>query len=259
MILLTDFGQSDPYVGQVKGVLHRLCPGAACIDLSHDLAPFDVVAGAWLIDRCRPHMPESAVWLCVVDPGVGSARRILAAARGRTRMVGPDNGLLSAFLREPDCRVVAVDCAPYAGAAATFHGRDIMAPVVGRLLRGAALESLGAPVGDPVLLDGPGWEQTGSGAWRTRVMLVDRYGNLVTGLPAAAMSAAGAAVQGWVEQQPCGALAITFAALPEGAAGMVLGGFGTLEVVVNRGSAARRFGVGAGAEVTVRAAPVVFP
>ena len=249
VVLLTDFGSRDPYVGQLKGVLHRGMVGVSCIDLFHDLPPFAVGSGAWLLERCLPHMPESAVWIAVVDPGVGGERRCLAVQWRHSFFVGPDNGLLTPILARSESQAVCLDVAEYAGASATFHGRDLFAPAAVRILQGIPLAALGNPVTDPVLRYHPGWGRAADG-WRTEVMMVDHYGNLITALPGTEIT--GKAVSGHIENQPCGPLVTTFSSVAKGMAAMVVGGFGTVEVVVNRGRAAEQFECGAGAELRVR-------
>ncbi|MBF0134711.1 MAG: SAM-dependent chlorinase/fluorinase [Magnetococcus sp. DMHC-1] len=250
VVLMTDFGSTDPYVGQIKGVLYRNCPNLRCIDLYHDVPPFAIRVGAWLIGRTMRFMPYPAIWLCVVDPGVGGQRRILLVHSGGMIAVGPDNGLLEPFLLREDSLVYAVDLSVFSGASATFQGRDIMAPVVGQLLNGREPRHLGQLISDPVRLVGRDWEQTAQNQWETRVMLVDRYGNLVTGLPASEI--AGIPVVGWLDGQPCGEQVATFSDLKVGEVGLLAGGFGTMEVVVNQGSAAARFQTGIGTKVTLK-------
>ena len=247
VILMTDFGHADPYVGQVKGGLLRRHPGAVLIDLHHDLPPFAIASGAWLLERCRPHMPAPAVWLCVVDPGVGGARRGLAVQCQGSTFVGPDNGLLTPVFADGDWQAVAL-ADPPPGASPTFHGRDLFAPAAGRLLQGAPLASLGTPVSDPVRLSDPGWRRTADG-WRARVMLTDRYGNLITALPGTAVR--GQRLTGRLNGLPCGGLVETFSSVQPGEAALVIGGFGTVEVVVNQGSAAARFVAAPGMELVV--------
>lgn len=242
VVLLSDFGWDDPYVGQVKGVLQRLSPGVPMIDLCHELPPFAVRAGSWLIERTWHHFPKRAVWLCVVDPGVGGARRALAGRVGGVRFVGPDNGLLSPFLSQPGVRVVEIAQAGAPGR--TFHGRDLFAPVAACLAGGEKVHRLGKRVGNPVLERERGWVRQGSG-WQAEVVWIDRYGNLITGLPVDRLQ--GRTVVG----NPGGRQVGTFQDLPVGESGLLVGSFGTVEVVVNQGSAAKRFGVAVGDWVTV--------
>ncbi|MBF0295384.1 MAG: SAM-dependent chlorinase/fluorinase [Magnetococcales bacterium] len=255
IILLTDFGSGDPYVGQMKGVLARQAPGALVIDLFHDISPYHIKSGAWLLERCWPHMPRPAVWLCVVDPGVGSGRRGLVVEAGGSFFVGPDNGLFTHPLSLAGAKALVLDemTGGENGVSPTFHGRDLFAPVAARLAAGTASKGLGSPVFSPppVTFADPGW-RGGFNEWEAEVILVDRYGNLVTTLPGTEVS--GRQAQGEIDGRPCGALVTTFASVAPGACAMVVGGFGTVEVVVNQGSAREMFSAGLGTKLRVRAA-----
>jgi S-adenosylmethionine hydrolase len=141
--LLTDFGLSDSYVAEVKGVLFTRAPGATLVDITHQVPPGDVRAGQYLLARAWRQFPKGTVHLAIVDPGVGTSRRALAASAGEHLFVAPDNGLLS-FLENP--RVVSL--AIPSTAAPTFHGRDVFAPAAAALATGVRLEDLGSAVTD---------------------------------------------------------------------------------------------------------------
>ncbi|MEO5332925.1 MAG: SAM-dependent chlorinase/fluorinase [Magnetococcus sp. YQC-5] len=247
VILLTDFGSSDPYVGQMKGVILRHAPHTILLDLYHEIPPFAIKSGAWLLERCLAHMPKPAVWLCVVDPGVGSERRGLVVQAEGSFFVGPDNGLLTPVLLKPETRIVELKQPNDRNVSATFHGRDIFAPVAAQLLHGQKLDTLGhALTSPPVTLTDPGWCAMNQ-EWQTEVILVDRYGNLITPLPGVALQ--GKRVTGWINGQACGPLVTTFSSVAPGNSALVVGGFSTLEVMVNQGSAAERFACGSGAQL----------
>src|SRR5688572_2722923 len=142
--LLTDFGLRDSYVGEVKGVLLSLAPRVELVDVTHDIAPGDVRAAQYVLGRAWPHFPAGTVHLAVVDPGVGGARRALAAEVAGHYFVGPDNGILSWL---PD-HAKFVSLATPAGASATFHARDVFAPAAAALANGTALSHLGPIVTD---------------------------------------------------------------------------------------------------------------
>ena len=183
--LLTDFGTRDHYAGTLKGVVLTVCPDATLVDIGHDIPAHDVMAGALELAACYRYFPHGTIFLVVVDPGVGSARRGIAADIGDYKFVAPDNGVLSAVFREsPPKKVVELTERKYAlpTVSRTFEGRDRFAPAAGFLAKGIALVSLGqehrqfqidrsaAPGGDRRA------RSTGE------VMRVDRFGNLITNI-----------------------------------------------------------------------------
>jgi hypothetical protein len=186
--LTTDFGQSDYDVGVLTGVIWSIAPATRVVDLSHAISRHNVLEAALLLERCTPYFPAHTIHLVVVDPGVGTERRALAARLGRQRFVGPDNGLLTPLLQraraagEP-VEIVCLDQPRFwlPQVSSIFHGRDIFAPVAGHLAAGAPLGDLGSPIADPFLLEFPRPERTRSG-WRGQVMHVDAFGNLSTNL-----------------------------------------------------------------------------
>jgi S-adenosylmethionine hydrolase len=248
LTLLTDFGTADYYVGAVKGTVLRLAPGAAVVDVSHAVPPGDVETAAFLLAAAAPAFPDGTVHLAVVDPGVGSGRRILAARAGGALFVAPDNGLLTPFLDGAEIRAVERSGLFLPGPGQTFHGRDRFAPAAAWLLRGEALEGLGPAVADPVRLPASPPRRE-AGRIRGRVIHVDRYGNLVTDIPAA-----------WLPAAPCRAevgshatarRAGCYAEIPGEEAAMLPGSLGTVELSLNGGDLARRWGVARGAAVEV--------
>ena len=187
--LLTDFGLTDPYIGILKGVILGLAPGMALVDLTHDIPPQDIETGAWQLHTAWRFMPPGSVFLCVVDPGVGSARRPVAVQAGGYSFVAPDNGLLSYVYAEaaPEHAVILDNPRFHRPQVSqTFHGRDIFAPCAAQLALGVPLAELGSALdpADLVRLDipQPKWEgETLVG----RVAHVDYYGNLITDITGA--------------------------------------------------------------------------
>jgi S-adenosyl-L-methionine hydrolase (adenosine-forming) len=246
LTLLTDFGTADYYVAAVKGTVLRLAPGTLLVDISHEVPPGDVETAAFVLRAAAPSFPNGTVHLAVADPGVGSGRRILAARTSTALFVAPDNGLLSPFLDGAEVRSVERRELFLPGPGETFHGRDRFAPVAAWLLRGEALEGLGPLIADPVRLPAspPRREE---GRIRGRVIHVDRYGNLVTDIPA-----------GWLPAGPCraevGGHATSrrtghYAEIPPGEAAMLPGSLGTMELSLNGDDLARRWGISRGAAV----------
>jgi len=238
--LLTDFGLSDSYVAEVKGVLLSRAPGATLIDVTHQVSPGDVRAGQYLLERAWRRFPPGTVHFAVVDPGVGTARRALAASAGGHWFVAPDNGLLS-FLDRP--RLVSIPIPM--GAAPTFHGRDVFAPAAAALASGKRLEDLGPPVTDAYISPLPPPHHDGT-AVMGEVLYVDRFGTLISNIPGPDVEPG---VRIRVAGTDVGALRRTFGDVERGTLVAFVGSGGTVEVAVRDGSAARLLGVGVGAEV----------
>ena len=185
--LLTDFGLVDPYVGQMRAVLTRLAPGAAQIDVSHQVEPFATGQAAFFLAASAPHFPTDTVFLCVVDPGVGSARRVLGASIAGQDFLAPDSGLFGLLLGTPGLESARLfdlsrTAAGYA-ASATFHGRDIFAPLAARLSAGEKLADLGSLL-DPAELERQPWTapRPDAAGVDAHVLHVDRFGNCVLSL-----------------------------------------------------------------------------
>jgi len=248
--LLTDFGAGSGYPAQLKGVLLRSVPGVQLVDLSHEVPAYDVLAGALLLEACVRWFPPEAVHVAVVDPGVGTARRALAVADpGGRQLVGPDNGLLTAFLG-PGARVrqIAPGEAVPAPASATFHGRDLFAPAAALLATGTALEALGPAVEDPVRLDWPTARRRGRELAGT-TLAADSFGNLLTSVTEADLAGApvaSAAVEGRTVR-----FVRTFGDAEPGELVVYLGSGGRVEVAEREGSAEAALGGARGHEVRV--------
>jgi S-adenosylmethionine hydrolase len=238
--LLTDFGLSDSYVAEVKGVLLSRAPGTLLVDVTHQVSPGDVRAGQYLLARSWQRFPAGTVHLAVVDPGVGTARRALAAAAGGHWFVAPDNGLLS-FLPAPHFVSLRIP----SDAAPTFHGRDVFAPAAAALASGTRLESLGSPVTDATRAPLPTPHHDGT-AVMGEVVYVDRFGTLISNIPGPDVEPG---VRIRVTGTDVGALRRTFGDVERGTLVAFVGSGGTVEVAVRDGSAARLLGVGVGAEV----------
>jgi S-adenosylmethionine hydrolase len=249
--LLTDFGTRDPFAGAMKGVIAGLAPAARVIDLTHEIPPQDVRSAAVALWMAYRSFPPRTVFVAVVDPGVGTRRRILAAETASGIFLAPDNGLLTLVLREaPPRRVVAVTERRYwlPGVSATFHGRDVFAPVAARLARGLAVSRLGPPARGRVTLPfGPPVRRKDGCAGE--VLRVDRFGNAMTDIPGAWVRP-GDAVS--VRGRRVASVARAYGDVPRGRAVAVVSSAGTLEIAVNGGDAAERCRLAPGAPVVVR-------
>jgi hypothetical protein len=252
---LTDFGTQDHYAGTMKGVVLGICPDATLVDVTHEIPPHDVMAGALELAATYKYFPTGTIFVVVVDPGVGSARRGLAADTGDYRFVAPDNGVLTAVLREtPAKKIVELTERRYARptVSRTFEGRDRFAPAAAWLAKGIQLAALGRPVSEIQRLELQAPELVGDSIHGT-VVRVDRFGNLVTnidrklverlGQEGIAIDAAGKAV---------GRLVATYAELPLDGVGALFGSTDHLELAAPSASAAERLGLTRGAVITVR-------
>lgn len=239
--LLTDFGTADSYVAELKGVLLSRTTDITLVDISHELPPGDIRAGQYLLSRAWSHFPRGTIHIAVVDPGVGTERRAVAAERGGHRFLAPDNGLLS-FLPQ-DTRFVSLPIPK--SAAPTFHGRDVFAPAAAALATSSSIESLGTMITDPYCSPLPTPRVDGL-TLVGEVIYVDRFGTLVSNI---AGNAVQAGVRIRVEGTDVGSLLRTFRDVARGALVTFVGSGGTVEIAVRDGSAARLLGVGVGAEV----------
>lgn len=256
--LATDFGHLDPYVGVMKGVILGIVPDAVLVDITHELPSHDLLEAAWLVDTYYRYFPPRTVHVVVVDPGVGSPRRPLLVVTDRYYFVGPDNGVLTAVLRQGSPQVIHVTASHYflPQLSATFHGRDVFAPVAAWLAHGTQIHHFGEPVTDYRLLDWPTPRLVGDLILEGQVLHLDRFGNAITNITQADLDrllgkrdnprfkivAKGHEIHG---------LKAYYAqAAPEELAA-ILGSAGTLELFVYMGSAAERFGLQRGDPVGV--------
>ena len=194
LTLTTDFGTKDGFVGTLKGVIWNICPAAQIADISHEISPQNVLEGAFTLWRACAFFPDGTVHVAVVDPGVGTSRRPIAARLGGHTFVGPDNGLFTPMYEDAEKKgwrreIVHLTNEKYflPDVSRTFHGRDIFAPVAAHLANGVPLADLGPAITDPVWLALPKPEKTTDG-WRAHITVIDIFGNCTTDLPAASLA-----------------------------------------------------------------------
>jgi S-adenosyl-L-methionine hydrolase (adenosine-forming) len=261
--LLTDFGTRDHYAGAVKGAVLAACPEATVVDITHELPRHDVAAGAFSLAAAYRAFPPDTVFLAVVDPGVGSARRAIALEAGGYRFVGPDNGIFTHVLADhPGARVREIKNPRLVGReiSNTFHARDVFAPVAAHLAKGAALSEVGPPVRDPVVVAREAVRRVGKSEWEAAVVDVDGFGNLTTNLSGAELAVILKALDGdptrlvVVVEGVVLPLVRTYADVAEGEPCALMGSSGRLEIAVHRDSAARLLGAPRGAPVRLRVA-----
>jgi S-adenosylmethionine hydrolase len=260
--ILTDFGYRDHYVGAIKGVIASIAPGASIIDITHGIPAQSITAGALTLAQSWRYFPRETIFLVVVDPGVGTARRAIAVGtRAGARFVGPDNGVLAIALQEAGPgRAVELRDPRYrlAQVSATFHGRDIFAPAAAHLRRGVKLEALGPVIRGLMPLDLPEARE-GVDELRGEVLYVDGYGNLLSNISRDALIR-------FESRFPAMRLSVrigtsapigmyqAYGDAPRGAPLATFGSFELMEIAVRDGSAEKRFAARPGAIVTVRPA-----
>jgi S-adenosyl-L-methionine hydrolase (adenosine-forming) len=259
--LTTDFGLQDEYVGVLKGVLLGRAPQASLVDLCHLVEPGDVAQAAFLLKAALPYFPAGTIHLAVVDPGVGTARRLLALRARDHLFVAPDNGLLTPFLDEDNTTTVVLSCPQLClqPLSSTFHGRDILAPAAAALASGADLASLGRKTAGQDLVR-LAWAKLQidpiHGTISGSVLHIDRFGNLTTDIhrrDLAGLPGEPTAVRIVLKGTEIRGLATTYGERAAGTALALIGSRGFLEVAVNRGNAALLLGAVPGDPVLVHA------
>jgi S-adenosyl-L-methionine hydrolase (adenosine-forming) len=252
LTLTTDFGLSEHYVGVMKGVILGICPRAQLVDISHQVTPFEIAEGAYLIAQAYRYFPKKTVHVLVVDPGVGSTRRpILMEAAGQY-FIAPDNGVLSMVFSREKHKVRLISNSRYFlnPVSRTFHGRDIFAPVAAHLAAGVTPARFGKLITDFLRPSFEKPQQTGKHSWVGRILKIDHFGNLITNFhvddfPDLEQRDFHLAIGG-VE---ISSLLRTYSECAPGELFAIVGSSGYLEVSVNQGSAALRVGCQSGASV----------
>jgi len=249
--LTTDFGLQDEYVGVIQGILAAQAPQAQRIDLCHTIPPQDIAQAAFLLQAAAPYFPLGTIHLAIVDPGVGSNRKLLAIRAMGQIFLGPDNGILTPFLHDPLFEdAIVIDC-PHlylAPLSTTFHGRDILAPVAAALANGADLSSLGTQALKENLtkLASPTLQiDRIHGNIAGFVIHIDHFGNLTTNIhqrDIAGLTTDPASIQIFHKKQQVTGLANAYASLPDGQVLALIGSRGYLELAVTNGNAARILG-----------------
>jgi S-adenosylmethionine hydrolase len=253
--LTTDFGIKDGNVGAMKGVIWGICPDAKIADLTHMIGPQNVQEAAFLIGRSIPYFPKDAIHVVVVDPGVGTARRPMAARIGDWFYVGPDNGTITFLLTRAEqenwpTQFVQLDRKKYwlPTVSFVFHGRDIFSPVAAHLANGVPLTDLGTVFSDPVRLQIAKPAQIKNG-WRGEIIHVDHFGSVVSNIRVENLGEAMAykeKIHVRLNSVEIEGMVDTFGQRPVGEVVALLGSTGNLIVSVVNGSAANKLGVKVG-------------
>jgi len=257
--LTTDFGWADYYVGAMKGVICQIAPKATIVDITHDIDPHDILAGALVLREICRTFPPKTIHLAVVDPGVGTERKIILVQLANQMILAPDNGLITLIQQispANQANIVSNDSLFCQPVSPTFHGRDIFAPVAAHLAKGIRPGQVGPTTDYLTLLDIPVCQYRDEGKLVGQVIHVDRYGNLVTNIDADALrhfARPGTArnLMVHLDQHPVGTVSRTFAEAQGGQAVTYIGSAGLLEIAVNRGRADIHFNAKPGTAVVV--------
>lgn len=269
--LLTDFGTEDIYVGVMKGIITRICPDASLIDITHAIQPQNVRQGAFALLNAYTYFPPGTIFLVVVDPGVGSSRRLIAVQAGGYYFVAPDNGVLAYTLSELDVQaMVELDNPAYHldAISQTFHGRDVFSPVAAHLAAGVEITRLGSPLEQ--LVDYPLPELAIDAAVISgEVLHIDHFGNVITSIGILEWDGAGqlrlsprlaegraitldtSQVVVMLNDQTVRGVMKTYSGTAPGEILATVGSSGYLELAVNQGSCAARLGTMIGDVVKV--------
>lgn len=268
IVLLTDFGVSDPYVGIMKGVINQIRSDLQLIDLSHQILPGDIQEGAFQLWQAAGYFPPEAVFLAVVDPGVGTNRKGLFVQRGNQVFIGPDNGIFTYLGYKSAINAWELENPDYqlANVSNTFHGRDIFAPAAAFAAMGIQGEQFGDVARSLVHLPQPVC-QIEKDRLKGEILSRDRFGNLITSLGQFHQKGEDLEIVSWVDdscliissdpilslEQPGMDLPLvsTFTDIPAGSCAGLIGSSGLLEIVANQRSAADQLGLDRGDQITL--------
>jgi S-adenosylmethionine hydrolase len=252
--LLSDFGLEDSYVGSMKAVISDLSPGIPLIDITHLIPPGDIQRGAFILWQASQDFPPGTVFLCVVDPGVGTGRKAIYLQIGNRIYIGPDNGLFSYLLYEHDysCWELSNPDFQKKESSNTFHGRDIFAPAAAHAARGISGDQFGVEVNKLVHLPQP-VHKIGNGSLTGEILSRDRFGNLFTSLGIFKYSTTTLHLKSWITNydliiQEISQIKIkvgnqllplvqTFDSIKPGSCAGLIGSTGLLEIIANQASA----------------------
>jgi hypothetical protein len=256
--LLSDFGEADHYVACMKGVLLQRAPTAQIVDITHVIQPQDIVHGAFVLRQTFEYFPQGTIHIAVVDPGVGTKRRILAARYANQIVLAPDNGMMTFLHRDfvlEELRVVENSRLYQNEVSNTFHGRDVFAPVAGHLWQGMLFEKVGPIARELELLNIEQPKSLERGGLEGQVLYVDHFGNVISNISAADLQRVRSPMERMnVQVGPLrvGHLHTTYADVKPGEVVAVIGSTGMLEVAVNQGNAASHLRAAPGTIIVVR-------
>lgn len=255
--LMTDFGLEDAFVGVMKGVIATICRTAQVIDLTHAISAQNVRQAAFHLDRSIDYFPDGTIFVCVVDPGVGTTRRAIGIEVGPYRFIAPDNGLLTPiFERWPDAKCHELTNANYqlTNPSATFHGRDLFSPAAAHLAAGVPLDAFSPAIDIADCTKIELWQnkplEDGKG-WTGEIIATDHFGNLITSFEAAMLADAGDWMVKAGNSEPLPILR-TYGEVEQGKPLAYIGSSGMIEIAIRNGNASAELGIGEGGLVEIR-------
>jgi len=256
--LTSDFGEADHYIACMKGVILQHAPDVHIVDVAHVIQPHDVVHGAFVLRQVFEYFPVGTIHVAVVDPGVGTRRRLIAARYEGQIFLAPDNGLVSLIHRDfkiEELRSIENQRLFEEVVSHTFHGRDILAPVAGHLARGTRLEAVGPVVAELEILNLDRPTALPNGGVEGQVLYVDRFGNLISNISEADLAADVGAARGlnvYIGPLRVGPLQATYGEVNPGEIVALIGSTGMVEIAINQGNAAAQLRAAPGTMVVVR-------
>lgn len=246
--LLTDFGTRDAYVASMNGVILGIAPQVTIVDITHEIPPQDVAAGAFILSTAYSYFPTDTIHVAVVDPGVGTSRRVVLLETPQGRFLAPDNGLLTHVLDEESVAYALENRSLFlSNVSQTFHGRDVFAPVAARLANGLPSKEVGPRITDLQTLPVPKPEALPNGGVAGTVVHVDAFGNLITNVLEMDLP------KGLIRIQVGRATIMGLSGSYQSGADLlaIIGSHGRLEIAARNGSAAALLGLGRGSGVSV--------
>ncbi len=257
IVLMTDFGMNDTFIGQMKGVILSIAPDARIIDLTHAITPQNVAQAAFMLAKSVPFFPEGSIVVSVVDPGVGTSRNVIALKTDKHTFLAPDNGLLTPLLQSAtdwNCVTITNERYMLATRSSTFHGRDIFSPASAHLAAGLPLHELGNSIELSTcarIIMPCGTTADNGQSWEGSIIYTDHFGNLVTSLEADLLDRSASWLVYAADSQPL-PLSATYGDVADQQSLAYIGSSGTIEIAVRNGNAAQTLGLKDGDMVRVR-------
>ena len=257
IVLMTDFGLSDTYIGQMKSVILSIARSAQIFDLTHAITPQNIAQGAFLLGKSLPFFPDGSIVVSVVDPGVGTSRKAIAIETDRHIFLAPDNGLLTAVVEHcaiQQCVQINEERYLLKNRSSTFHGRDVFSPAAAHLASGVPLLELGRAIepSECVQIAMPSCTTPDGGqSWEGGVISTDHFGNLITSLDSDVFDRSTAWLVGAGNCHPL-PISITYGEVADQQPLAYVGSSGMIEIAVRNGSAANLLGLRDGDRVWMR-------